>query len=429
MPIALTTKASQYVYRKIFGTDIGPEMDKFTKNLGWMIFGVFGSSLLTALFSVLIGRFMGPTEYGKAQVIIGLSNFLLMPILLGINNAMVKYLAPEEDESKKSAIISSSLFYICVSSVFFSAVYFALAGFLAKIFHTQTTIIYWAIFYCVISILYAVLTDLLQGLHQFKKASIIQFATGFLYVGLILFYMLVLEQKTFDAFIMPLISRWVLLGLIILIIIKSYIKISAFSLKELVKLIRYGLYSFLGSISSTIIANTDRLMLNYFHGSRVTGIFGAYATSVNFLSGKFLEAFLAVFFPTASRTQNQPRVYQKIIKIYPFLFLPYLAALIAMTRFGMFIYGREFGFSWTITIIFSLNTAIYSLGAILIYLIASISEKANRFASINTIIAAVLNAAINIFLIPKFQITGALIATTISSIYIVTAAIFFFRKK
>ena len=72
---------------------------------------------------------------------------------------------------------------------------------------------------------------------------------------------------------------------------------------------------------------------------------------------------------------------------------------------------------------------VYSIASIHFWLITSRGREAAKFSAKHLLIAAGINIALNYFLIPELQISGAVIATIFASLYLIAVSTRFFKQK
>src|SRR5437660_481355 len=100
--------ASQHFYRHIFREEMSEAVKLFFKNISYITLGTIISALLSFIFNILAGRILGPVEYGKFALVSSIALFLYIPMLPGLNTALVKYVSEKNDFHKQSKIISTA---------------------------------------------------------------------------------------------------------------------------------------------------------------------------------------------------------------------------------------------------------------------------------------------------------------------------------
>ena len=80
---------------------------KLLSNTGIIAIGTFGSKLLVFLLMPLYTTWLTTEEYGTAELITGVANFLIPLACVGISTGIFRFAA--ERESDKEAVFSSSI--------------------------------------------------------------------------------------------------------------------------------------------------------------------------------------------------------------------------------------------------------------------------------------------------------------------------------
>ena len=73
------------------------------KSTGFVLFGSVIINILNYIFTILIGRLLGPAAYGEVAVILGLSTILTVPAL-SLTTFMATYSAKYKAEKKISSL-------------------------------------------------------------------------------------------------------------------------------------------------------------------------------------------------------------------------------------------------------------------------------------------------------------------------------------
>ena len=100
--------AINFVYSKVLHERMSDEATHFLKNLSYVGFGTLIGMVFLFTFNVLVGRLLGPLEYGKFSLVQSISMFLYIPMLMGYHNAMVKYNAEVENYDRQRNVISTT---------------------------------------------------------------------------------------------------------------------------------------------------------------------------------------------------------------------------------------------------------------------------------------------------------------------------------
>jgi Na+-driven multidrug efflux pump len=95
-------------HEKIFREPASEEMIKFVRNLSYVGLGTIFASIFSFLYNIIAGRVLGPSGYGSFMLVQSIAMVLYIPMLLGLNTAMIKYCAENKDQHQQRRIISTA---------------------------------------------------------------------------------------------------------------------------------------------------------------------------------------------------------------------------------------------------------------------------------------------------------------------------------
>jgi len=401
------------IYRRIFHEEISSDVQIFLKNLLYVGVATVISTLCTSIFNIMGGRWLGPEEYGKYILIQSIAMFLYIPMELGFNTAMLKYTSEKADYQRQSNIIISTLLLASLMTVLTIIIYIIIGPLLSRLFAIQLTLFYLAVAFAALFVFYALTTSALRGLNRMRAYSIFQIVYGT--VILFSFLALILDkQLSFKTMIFPMLLSYA--SVIILIYIFFIRKLAKWKFDVAISkmLSKYSLMSALGGLSYTFYTNIDRIMISKYMTVTDVGIYAAYyMASVN-VAGLFWGMFNLVFFPTISGYQNKAPVYKKINK-----FIPYLIGLgIPFVYICEFVILKLYGVKYSLNLFWMVYFAVASICIVIdglyAWLLQAIGLHGARITAFSAVAIAVINAGLNLILIPKFGIPGAIISLTIS---------------
>ena len=253
------------------------------------------------------------------------------------------------------------------------------------------------------------------------------------------------EKMLYEALVL-LIHNIIIVGLVICFLIKGYgfiWLISAFVIGKIVGLIitayfgykllpkpllkvdlRLWKYLMIKSIPflvvfffSSIIYRIDLVMLQFFKGETIVGLYGAAETIIRNLI-IFPSVFIVSIYPSLSRyfIKDKEKLYYLYKKSFLYVFLFSLFIVIGCFIFGKFVillmFGKEFIESVFILKLISIGGFFLFLNLINIcYLNATNKPIINAYIFI---FGAVINIILNLMLIPMYSYTGAAISSIIS---------------
>ncbi len=370
---------------------------------------MIGGTLITFIFSIWAIRLMGPEEYGKANIVVGASNFLVIFLLFGLTNSAMRYLSREKEH--RGEILGSILIISVILLFIFLPIFLIITPLINKLFRLETELYFWAIGYSLITAGIYLSEAILLGIDRVKERALITIGSGIFFAVTILIFSSILKTLTFKQYIFASIVRWLNAAIAAMIIFLPLAKRP--SLKWMAETLHFGLYH-LGMYAAGffLFFSIDALMLNYFINKTAVGIYSAYYMTFHAFAGKLFHPIIDAFYPMASTIDNTRLLFDKIYqvgrKVLPLIFI---ASIIA-TAILFYFYGKEFPFQLELAALMSTNICIYIANTFMASIIGSRGLGGAKFLFIATLIAAAVNVSLNAILIPKWQVAGVMLATT-----------------
>ena len=186
---------------------------------------------------------------------------------------------------------------------------------------------------------------------------------------------------------------------------------------EIKKLLSFSIPLSLAGIFQFMLDWTDTLMLGYFDTTQHVGIY-AVALKLSLIGGFVLHSFNYIFAPIISEAYEKKDTTQlrdlfKLVTRWIFvLTLPVTLLFVIYPEVLMGFFGREFKAGSLCLIILAIGQFVNYLTGAAGYMVMMTGRA--KLTMINTVGMAGLNVVLNLFMIPKYGIVGAAIATSIS---------------
>lgn len=361
-----------FLHLKIFGHQIGDNMKTFLGHLSWSFSGGIITSIIMMVINILGGRLMGPNEYGKYNLLITLSQFIMIPILFGLDTSSIIAISNSKKNQEKKDNISSTLYFVLFSSLLLSVLYIVFFKYISNKFSIETTFLSITFIFAILTGLKTIFESFIKGLHLFRYqfyGRIIEIFTVCLFF--LLFF--IFENKhNYFFYVLSLTT-----GIIILIIYyfkKTKHFLTDFNLEFLKKQISLGKFLLLGTILGICFNSIDKLIIAKYLSLTELGIYGAYFTvSVN-LVGQLTQMFINVFLPSISNI-NDSFFIKKIDRLYLLFFTPILIGIMGIVFLAITLFGDKYGINYGFIISFSLLSTLQIYLSINSNIIITISKK------------------------------------------------------
>lgn len=423
--------AIEYIHLKTFHHQITPEMKKFLNNLSWSFsVGIFIMPIFL-LISTIAGRFIGPVEYGKYNLILIINQFLLIFIFFGLDITSVKYIAKTDTLRKIREIISSVsgfIFFMLGLIIVLGAI---ICPLLFNISKEYALIIIFTIIYTT-TITIKILFDLyIRGLEDFKKQAIGKIIEISVIILSFVSIFIIFKQNNFIGYVLTICLGAIAISIFYYYNLKKYF--GRFNLKLLKQNLHESKLFFISSLFGTIYLSADKLIIANFLGLKELGIYSAYYLASFTVIVQITQLFTNVFFPATAKIKDKS-FSRKIDKLFLLGLIP-LTILIGIIIFGMLsIFGRQFPINFLYIILFALFSSLFFFLSLYNTVILDSSREVYRkFLIINnccnliTIAFFGLMIYFNIISIPL--ILFALIINNIITIVIERLFVIYMQKK
>jgi O-antigen/teichoic acid export membrane protein len=198
------------------------------------------------------------------------------------------------------------------------------------------------------------------------------------------------------------------------------------------KLIHYSKFSLLSGISSLVILRADVLMLGYFRSPQEVGVYGM-AVFVNEAVNVVFDSVLRICLPKASALSgdmDDKRIrilFRQSVKNIYIGIIPIVAVIgVAAPTVINLIYKGKYDDSILLIYIFLASSLVKPVGYVAGVILSATGNI--RLDNRNCWISAILNVVCNFFLIPKYGVMGAALASTLSFLSLTVLHYFSYRK-
>ena len=383
---------------------------KLASNTVILGIGTFGSKLLVFLLMPLYTAWLTTAEYGAAEMISGIANFLIPIACVGVSTGIFRFAAEREADQKKVFSSSAALLGIGLSG-------FLLLSPLLFLIPYCRPYVWLVVLYVLFADLQAVCAQYLRAIDRtalFAGQGILNTALTVLCNVLFLFVL----GMGVEGYILSVIVGNLLTTVFIILRAKLW-KVFSFENVDR-KLMKYLLLFSAPMIPTTlcwlITDLSDRAMVTYFWGESVNGVYAAaykIPTIVNLVAGIFLQAWQFSAVSEEKDAEACSHFYSKVWQAYLSVIMIGSSGLILFSRFlTKLLLNVTFFEAWrympTLLCAAALETLVSFLASV--YLV----RKKSSHSFVTALTGAFANIVLNICLIPVIGALGAAIATLAS---------------
>lgn len=377
------------------------------------------TSTLGLISTIILVNAFGAEGFGMYTLALLLPTIFVRIFNLGTQFAITYHVARRQDELPK---ISAEVLWIALGiglvSTGMGALLIRFAS--ALVFpNVPVSLLYLSLPIVMIVSLLMDIIAIFRGLEEFDTATAIEIVPQIMILVLTILFVLVFDWGVAGGILAVVLSRlWAAVLAVRALLRRVDISLrlpDAQSRRNIRQILRYGLTTELGLVADLVNYRADVLLLNGFIGPAAVGIYDVAVLMIERLWIVSQAVGHVVLARVATLDDDAARGDVTTITVRAVFWVTALGALVAFLLADWAIplfFGAGFGESAAALQI--LLPGIVSMGVARL-LIADITGRGRPgINSVQTVISAVLNVALNLYLIPRYGVLGAAFATTIS---------------
>lgn len=390
-----------------------------------VFFGVMLSKIFSYIYRIIVSR-LGPEDYGILSIALAIFGILGGLTMLGTEVGIVKFISNynQKKENIKGVIYDSFRFVLPLSIIlaillFIFSDYIAIHFFNSKKLGLLLKIL---AFFIPINAIRKIFLNSLIGFKLVKYETLAKAITENLSKLIITALLILFGYGLLGALIgyvlgvfISLLIAYYLLRYKVFNLMDNNIK-SVYSTKEFYS---YSLPLLFSIIVFVVILWTDTLLLGYFKGASDTGIYNAAMPTAQLLL-IFPNALMAIFLPVISgindvKNKEFITIFRAVTKwVLLMNIIPMALFIIYSKQILNIIFSSVYAQGSSILIILSFGFFVSCLAMSSNHVLLAFNKTKTVF--FNNMMAAIINIALNLALIPRYGITGAAVSTAVSFI-------------
>lgn len=412
-----------------------------------MFLSIAFSKIFTYLYRVYIAREFGPEAFGFFSLGLMVLGIAIAITGWGIADGLVRFISyyrGKKSEQKIAFLIRLAFMLLTFTGIFGGIIVYLASPWIAiEIFHNENIISYLRIFsICIpISLVSSIYLAVLRAYEQVSTYSFL-FNVFQNFTRVLALFILVtlgvgnaIPISHAIGITSMLVGGWIACRKII-----PQVKEKGTSEKERIdlkkELFGYSNFVLFTTVVSLSFSWIDSFFIGYYQNATAVGIYSS-AFSIAAILTLVHELFMLLFLPmiTKEYSQKNYKVIQELSKqVSKWIFIINLPLLILILVYPGVLINLIFGSEYLAgeNALRIIAVGIFSLSVL--YTVSSniISMMGvSRLLLINNVIASIVNVALNILLVPRYGITGAAVATSLSMILlsVLSAGQVFVRLK
>lgn len=386
--------------------------DSIVNSLVLVAAGTLASTALTLVFNLYAGNILSPEEYGKFNVVQSMSLFIYIPMLLGLNTSLVKYLS-EKSDSDRMAIISTTYVLVFTFTVISVAIYIISFNVVVRYLSLSRELFLLSVLFAACFVFYTITTYTLMGLLKLKLLSVYQLLYSLLILAILLLILFTFHINDYTLMVYPIILAYGITGS--LIFLKYILPFTCFIFHKgyAIILLRYGFYALVGQTTYSIYTNIDKILIYKFLSGADLGLYAAYAFSSISIGLILINIINIVLFPNVSRSSNKKMIYDRVNSLLPLLMVISFLFIFSVESLLLKFFWARYAFDLTLIILFAMASILIVANGIYTWLLNATGIMGIKITSLNSILIAIASFSLNIALIPLIGIHGAVLSLII----------------
>lgn len=394
------------------------EKKRLLKNTGLIAIGNMGAKVIAFILLPMYTSILSTEEYGTYDYIVAVCAFLLPVVTLCMHEAMFRFIIEKGDDESGFTSIISHAFLVVLSGVILLCGIVALVNIWHPISYGN-----YLLLYLIARILYTFSVNLLRGKGEMQAYAIISSCKNILQIILNIVAVAILRLG-FVGLIASMCVSEMLAFLVTALKSKlwKYIKLKTFSVETFRSMITYSLPLVPDAVCAQIINISDRLIISGFLGAGPNGVYSISYKFPNIIETVF-HFFYTAWSESASRVigygqEKAHNYYQSLYQLIDDVMFSVILVLTASMPilFRIFIRG-DYTSGFAYVPILMLAMYFDCLGKF--YSGVFTAVKQTGIMATTTVVAAVVNAGINLFLISRCGLYAAALSTLIADFIMV----------
>lgn len=404
---ALISRLVGAAYRRVFNTEMSTAEADFVQSLSWVGAGTFIATGLTAAFSILGGRLLGPEEYGKFTLVQSIAMFLYIPMLMGFDAAMLKYNAEKDEPQRQKTIISTAYIVIAGFTVVSAGLMFLFYRPLSGLFAATPELFRFSICFALLYTFFTLGQTTLRSVNRMRAFALSQPLHAVIVIA-VFGLLVLLGRLSFQAMVYSALIGFAGTGLMIhLLYSRRYF---SFKLDRAWAhtLSRFALAVIGAIISMAVYSNIGRIVIAHYMTVADVGIYGAYFTATMSVANLLWQVFNMVFLPTASRYKDKRPLLRRINRLVPIIVVLGIPLVMGAGYIILLLYGQDYPFNLLWLALIATSAILFIVRGFYMSLLTSEGPGGALVTSAGAAITAIVMTALSLWLVPLVGVPGAM---------------------
>lgn len=306
--------------------------------------------LTSVVVTILAGRTLSVETMGQYNLIFSLSNIIVIPLVMGVNNSLLKIL-PNSDERERKEILGTVITGNIALCLFISLIGVLISPIMCRLLNIPSTSWYLSICFAIVTNSCILAETVLKENEKFLKLGIARVTGSLFLLGTFLVYILMYHDISLYRFV-----ALNILGQLAVFVVSIYkfgrIKLS-FNREIAKSILKVSVLYMFSWLLTTGLNYADVYIISGMRNSYEVGIFSGYQVNVrNYFSVFFHDIFAAVMLPTLiNHGVDKDKLIKTVLKFLPVVFMVLSAGTTVVILLLLFAFGNKYPIVWEYVLI------------------------------------------------------------------------------
>ena len=389
--------------------------NRFIKNTSWIVFGSIIQAAFSFVMSILIARYLQPSNYGLINYTASIVAIFSSICTLGLNNTMIKFIIdnPDKEGGYLGTAVLMRLYAAIISTILLNI-------FLGIIYGFKNIIVIISLLqmFSVVLQSICIISSWFQSKLNSKVTVIVSFI-GYVAASLFKLYCLA-YQKDLIYFAFASVVEYFVVCLILFMQYKMYNGPKFYFCKDYaIEMFNKSYHFIFSNVMSIIYNQQDKIMLTVLMGEFYTGIYTCALNLCNswtFILGAIIASATPIIYEL--NRDNKPLMNIRFKQLNCIIITISICAALFLTVFSnrivIILYGNNYEQAIIPLVILSWHEIFKYLG--ITRSIWATCENLQKYEKWISIIGFSCNIVLNFILIKEYNVIGAAIATLLTQI-------------
>ena len=412
---AILRSLTHRIHERLLGTGIGERTSSALHGAAWVTGAAMIARVLTGVTTLLTARWLGPEDWGRANLALAASMWLQIPLFLGLPTAILNTVPRAAPGARGAWARTASLLLFAVGLLTLAGG-FALRVPLAKISGMGVEEFSAGLAWCAGIVIYSAAITLLSSLERFRARAVAEVAFALAYpAGVVALH--VTGSLSWRGYVWSMAFGYALAGLAKILFARVPLPaIEPGTAERARHLLSLGVIAVGSSLALALIHALGRQVTHLYFPIDQVGVLSAYQGGSLQMAMYMQGVLTMVFFPVASRTPDRRGLFRKMSRLLAPLSLAASAAFAVLLVVWMSLLGREFPLDALLVATFAIAAGLTTSFGFVAWVLASGGRGGIASSTVAWLVTGAVNAAACVLLVPRLGVLGAGVAVVIGTL-------------